>query len=176
MIFHGTYGSPEGNWFPWLASEMLDRDYEVFIPKLPTPEDQHVDNWLKIAKRLKPDEQTILIGHSSGASFLAHLLASLKTPVKASILVSPFTGEIGIPEYDALNKSFFTKGLDFSAASANKGESIIIGGDDDPYVPINQMQSLSQALEAPLFSIKNGGHLNSESGYDEFPEILRFIK
>ena len=182
IIFHGTMGAPEINWFPWLASEMLERNYEVFVPKLPTPEGQNIDTWLKIVQRLPMNEETILVGHSSGATFILHLLATLTKPIKQAILVSPVTDIINIPEYDVLNSSFIEENTREECLSSvsnyvkSKGVKIdIVYGDNDPYVPIDQPLNLAKSLGIAPFCIRQGGHLNAESGYTEFPEILEII-
>ncbi|HCK32907.1 MAG: hypothetical protein CMH32_05025 [Micavibrio sp.] len=178
IIFHGTKGSPQGNWFPWLSAELLAKDYDVFMPHLPTPQNQDLETWLKISKRLPIDENTILIGHSCGATFIPHLLASLSTPIDKAILVSPFTGNIGIDEYDQLNASFVDErfeNLDFSSLPSKTKELILFYGDNDPYVPIDQPLQLAKQLNVNPICIKNGGHLNSEGGYDNFPELLEKI-
>ena len=51
----------------------------------------------------------------------------------------------------------------------------IIHGDDDPYVPVEHARQLSGFIDAPLHIIKDGGHLNAETGYTQFPEILDFL-
>jgi hypothetical protein len=38
VIIHGTKGSPEGNWFPWLADFLRQQHAEVVVPRMPTPE------------------------------------------------------------------------------------------------------------------------------------------
>ena len=43
LIFHGTMGSPNGNWFPWLQSELISKGWDVDVPAFPTPEGQSLD-------------------------------------------------------------------------------------------------------------------------------------
>ena len=182
IIFHGTMGSPEGNWVPWLASEMLERDYEVFIPALPTPDNQNLESWLKAAQRFDMNEETILIGHSCGATLLLHLLAQLKRSLKKAILVSPVTDIINIPDYDALNASFIAPHLNADTFSSilhyvklNNMRLDLFYGDNDPYVPQKQPETLAKELGIKPHIIKGGGHLNAESGYTEFSELLEFV-
>lgn len=50
FLLHGSYGSPEGNWFPWLKKELEKLDCTVLIPKFPTPENQSLETWLAVFK------------------------------------------------------------------------------------------------------------------------------
>lgn len=88
FIIHGTGGSPEGNWFPWLSKELNKLGHEAYVPKFPTPEGQSLESWLKVFEDYKKyiNEETILVGHSLGAAFLLSLLEHLDQPVKASFL------------------------------------------------------------------------------------------
>lgn len=169
VVFHGTKGSPESNWFPWLKQQRSD----VIVPHLPTPEGQDKDNWLKFVPKLNAN--SVLIGHSCGATFLLHVLESLKTPVKQSIFVSPVMGPINIPEYDALNHSFYDHIFDWEKVCANAGKTAILHGDNDPYVPVLHALELHNGLAGPIEIIPNGGHLNAESGYTSFPALLKLI-
>ena len=53
FIFHGVGGHPEENWFPWLSKKLEALGCKVFIPQFPTPENQTLDNWLKILDNYK---------------------------------------------------------------------------------------------------------------------------
>jgi len=75
-----------------MKSELERRDFQVFVPKFPTPEDQSLKNWMKEFEKYRTyvDEDTIFIAHSVGPSFVCAVLASLETPVKAYFFVSGF--------------------------------------------------------------------------------------
>ena len=47
--------------------------------------------------------------------------------------------------------------------------------DNDPYVKFEVEKEFADAIANEKNVIKNGGHLNSESGYTEFKEILKYL-
>lgn len=177
VIIHGTMGSPDGNWFPWLKKELEAKGHEVYIPKLPTPVGQSVKNWCKELDKQAPifDKDTVLIGHSCGATYLLHILEVVKESVAKSIFVSGFLDELGFPEFDKLNKTFIDKGFDWGLIKKNAGDITIFHGDDDPYIPLPFAEKLAKGLNTNITVIKNGGHLNAESGYNKFQELLEVL-
>jgi hypothetical protein len=177
IIFHGTKGAPKGNWFPWLYKELEKRNIKALVPELPTPEGQNVSNWLDAVKDIELLPEDVLIGHSCGATFIPHLLEIRReSSVKAGLLVSPVSTDIQIPEYDALNETFINSSFDWSKIRQRAQRFEVIHGDNDPYVPLEQAQYFSENLACNLEVIPNGGHLNSESGYTEFPYLLTIIE
>lgn len=166
ILIHGTMGSPRSNWLPWLARHLEDRGVAVTVPTFPTPEGQSVESWNNALFRsavLGP--RTLVFGHSAGAAFLLHILAHVRSPIFASFFVAGFTREIGIPEYDRLNASFFAAGLPQDVIRRNAGMCSVFAGENDPYVPHAQAVELAALLDAPLSIIPNGQHLNAEAGY-----------
>ena len=178
VIIHGTYGSPEGNWFPWLANELRQRNLEVLIPHFPTPEGQTLENWLAVFRKevgeLTP--QTILIGHSMGAGMICRVLEKNSIRIGASVLVSGWEGLLDSEEFDPLIKSFYLEPFDYQTIKNNLGTALVYHGTDDPYVPISMAQEFAANLETELTEVANGGHLNAESGYLEFPLLLQDIE
>jgi predicted alpha/beta hydrolase family esterase len=117
----------------------------------------------------------VLVGHSAGAVFILRLLERLLHPVAGTVLVSGFTAAIGIPEYDALNATFVAGGYDWERIRGNGGKIYFFSGDDDPYVPHSQAAELAARLGVTRDVIAGGGHLNAESGFTVFPELLERI-
>ena len=177
IITHGTMGSPQGNWFPWLSKQLRDRDYKVIVPEYPTPEGQDLNNWLKTFEKVAGalDQETILIGHSVGATFVLRVLESLKSPVRCAYLIAGFTAKLGLPEYDTLCTSFVDPPFDWEKIKTAAARFRVISGADDPYVPIAQGEGIARSLGVPLTSIHGGGHLNAESGYLQFDYLLNDI-
>ncbi len=177
IILHGTGGNPNGNWFPWLKQKLEQKGYNVYIPEFPTPENQSVKSWCDALDKQAPifGKDTILIGHSCGATYLLHILEVLKEPIKQSIFVSGFLDKLGNPEFDELNKSFVEHDFSWEKIKKNAGKINIFHGEEDPYVPISSAKKLAYHLEKGITLIKNGGHLNISSGYDKFEKLLEVV-
>lgn len=176
IILHGTKGSPDGNWFPWLKSQLEGQGYHVYVPVLPTPENQNKEAWCAALRAQAPifDESTTLIGHSCGATFLLHILEVCK-PVERSILVSPVLGACGVPEYDVLNSTFIHHNFNWAKIQKTMGIAHILHGDNDPYVPASHPKAIVEKLNLEVEWIPDGGHLNSEAGYIQFPRLMEII-
>jgi hypothetical protein len=173
IILHGTKGSPEGNWFPWLKAELIAKGYKVYVPELPTRENQTKEAWCAALREQCPafDENTTLIGHSCGATFILHILEVCQ-PVERSILVSPVLDDIGISEYDDLNHTFVHHGFDWQKIQKAMGKARILHGDNDPYVSATHPQAIADNLHLDVEWIAGGGHLNAETGYTQFPRLM----
>ena len=79
VILHGTEGTPDGNWFPWLSKELEKLGHKTIRPVLPTPEGQNVKNWTKVIDEAVrkiggPDEETVIIAHSISPMAVCHYL------------------------------------------------------------------------------------------------------
>ena len=178
IILHGTKGSPQGNWFPWLKAEMEQRGHTVYVPQFPTPEGQSKEAWCEALRTQAPlfGPTTKLIGHSCGATFLLHILEVVRNPVAQAIFVSPVIADIANSEYDTLNSTFTHHAFKWDVITANAASRHVLHGDNDPYVPLAQGQTVAQHLNATLHTIPHGGHLNADAGYTRFEKLLEILQ
>lgn len=178
FIIHGAYGSSQENWFPWLAEELSKIGMTVFVPDFPTPEDQNLDNWLKVFEKFFPelDDKTIFAAHSLGPAFVLNVLEKIDQTVLACFFVSGFTGLLGLDEFDSINHSITNREFQYSTIKSNCRHFILYNSDNDPYVPLSKGEMLEKALSAKLNVIKKGGHINKGAGFTEFPQLLEDIK
>lgn len=177
IIFHGTGGAPESNWFPWLAQELGKRGLRTLVPRFPTPEGQSLDNWRKTFREQVGTvaHDMVFVGHSVGCGMILRLLEESPTPVTATFLVAGWTGMLNNPDFDPLIESFFDGPFDWPIIKRNAGPVTMYHGDDDPYVPLSLGRVLSQDIGAKLNVIPHGGHLNAEAGYLNFDLLLTGI-
>jgi hypothetical protein len=175
IIQHGSFGSPSGNWFPWLKEKIESSGRQCFTPQLPIGADkQSLSTWLEEFNKQvpKPDEQTILVGHSIACAFFISLLEELKTPVKAMFLASGFLKNLsGDPLYEKVNRTFLDLKHDWKLLRKLCGKVYQYASTDDPYVPFSLQEELAKNLNTKITVIEKGGHLNSETGFTKFPRL-----
>jgi predicted alpha/beta hydrolase family esterase len=198
IIFHGTGGYPEENWFPWLKEQLDSESCEVttprmpeskklfteacikvIVPQFPAPEKPIMEEWLRKFDEYKDfiNEDTILIGHSLGGLFLLRVLERLDKPIKTAIFVSASIGVKPIIFYQS--DSDFAGGFDFDwdkIKSSSKNFEVFHSDESDKIVsPANGVE-LAKHLGVELHLIPNAGHLNAKAGYTKFPQLLEVVK
>lgn len=177
-ILHGTKGSADANWYPWLDTSLRAQSVHVCRPRFPTPDGQSLESWVAAfaAQYGQLREDTILVGHSCGAALALRLLERTAVRITATVLVAPLSGEIGIPEFDRLNSTFITDPFDWERIRQRAGRIEVYMGDLDQYVPHEQQLSIAAHLDVRPLLLPGGGHLNAETGYTTFPELLTLIQ
>ena len=177
FIFHGSYGSPEENWIPWLKGELEKRGFVVFVPRFPTPKAQSLDSWNAAFSAYEKclDLESVLVGHSLGATFILRLLESIEVKVKAAFLIAGFIGRLGNPEFDEINRTFVEKPFNWGKIRENCGSFTVFHSDNDPYVAIENAEEIGKGLGTEPIIVKGTGHFNSSAGFTLFPLLLEKI-
>lgn len=177
FIIHGTGGYPEENWFPWLKKELKAMDIETVIPQFPTPKNQTPETWFTVISDYLPliEKDSIMIGHSLGATFLLRVLEKLDHSVAQSIFVAPSIGILPI-KYIEGDRPFLSEPFNWQKIRQNAEKTTVFHSEDDPYICIENGMFVAQQLGAQFIKKDNCGHFNAQAGFrDGFPELLSEI-
>lgn len=175
IILHGSFGSKDGNWFPWLKGKLESDNKAVEVPQMPVGiGNQNFENWAKVLDDLEVNENTIIIAHSIAPIFVCKYLIERKIIVKKLIFVCGFNNYLGIDsDFDAVNKPMYIDNLEDIKKYCN--DIVCYYSDNDPYVKFETEQDFANLISTKQYIIENGGHINSESGYTKFEKILESI-
>lgn len=179
ILVHGSFGSPFVNWIPYLRSEIEKAGGDVYTPDFPTGVGyQNYENWSKLLKCYLEigilNENTVLFAHSIAPVFLCKFLVENKIKVKKLVFVCGFNNYLGIDnDYDAVNESMYFDNLEDVKNYCD--DIICLYSDNDPYVKYEVEKEFADAITDNQIIISNGGHLNSESGYEEFTKLLQYL-
>lgn len=179
FVIHGSFGSPFVNWVPFVRKSIENKGNVVYTPDFPTGVGyQNYENWSKLLKVYAEagliNENTVIFAHSIAPIFICHFLVEHKIKVKKLVFVCGFNNYLGIDEeYDNVNKSMYFDNLEDVKDYAN--EIICFYTKNDPYVKYEVEKEFADAIATKQIVIDDGGHLNSESGYTGFKELLEEI-
>ena len=179
LLVHGSFGSPFSNWIPYLRKEIESKDLEVYTPDFPTGVGyQKYENWSRLLKTYVEaniiNENTIIFAHSIAPIFICKFLVENKIKVKRLVFVCGFNNYLGIDkDYDAVNESMYFDNL--TDVKNYCDDIVCFYSDNDPYVKYDAEKEFADAITKNQIMISGGGHLNSESGYTEFPELLKYL-
>ena len=175
LILHGSFGSKDGNWFPWLASELEKRGEEVYVPQMPVGVGkQNFESWSNELDKLAIDEKTIIIAHSIAPVFVCKYLVKNNIRVKKLIFFCGFNNYLGIDsDYDAVNEPMYFD--DLGDVKKYCDDIVCFYSDNDPYVKFDVEKQFANTITDKQIIVKDGGHINSESGFNKFEEILNYI-
>lgn len=195
VIFHGTFGSKDGNWFPWLEQELTQKGHSVIRHQFPTethqevtdaqkndpgykPEKITLKNWLEdfknnILPQLDPSKEIIFVGHSLGPLFILNILNTFDLKLKKAIFVAPFLDlTLSDQAFQVVVDDFSSTELDFEKINSKLGESIVFYSDNDPYVPPVKALGFAEKTNANTILVQGGGHMSATSGFTSFPQLL----
>ena len=120
------------------------------------------------------NEKTTIFAHSIAPVFICKFLIENQIKVKKLVFICGFNNYLGInDEYDAVNKSMYLDKLSEIKKYCNN--IICLYSDNDPYVKYEVEKEFADIVTDNQIMISGGGHLNAESGYLEFEELLKHL-
>lgn len=166
--YHGSeWPSPSnGFWIPWIQKELSRKDILSQALEFPKPYNPTYLDWVNVFEQLKINNETILIGHSSGAGFLLRYFSE-HTDVMPNkiILVGPWID----PEKDFGN--FLEFKIDQNLTNKTEVHSFMSSDDEEQ---LSSFKIIEEELPNAVYhKFTNRGHFTR--GNEIFPELLEII-
>ncbi|MDD5103900.1 MAG: alpha/beta fold hydrolase [Candidatus Peribacteraceae bacterium] len=170
IFLHGNSGEGVGHyWFPYAAREFRTLGFEVRAKDFPDAHLARKSIWLPfLEKECGADENSILIGHSSGA--IAVMRWAEQHQIVGSVLVGAYYTDTG-SENERLS-GYFDDPWDFEAIRRNQQWIIQFASVDDPFFPIEEPRLVSRELQTEYHEFTNRGHFFEK----EFPELIEAVQ
>jgi len=162
LILHGWGGSSYPHWQAFLASKLIEVNYTVSFPVLPSKDEPNLGEWLEYLdaeiKHFKPD---IVVCHSLANILWFHYVNKYEVKeLEKLMLVSPVSVTCDIKELE----TFFP----YEVPQDLKSDEIIMASsDNDPYMNIDEVYILKDMLNISLKVLEGAEHINEKSGYGE---------
>jgi len=170
LILHGWGGSDTPHWQAELASEIAKNYGTVSFPLLDNCHFPNKNRWIKqvkqILKEFKPD--TVVCHSLANTLWLWLCEEDGAQYIERLFMVSPPS----LSTEEKTIKTFFPCQL---PSNIYAKEVHIIVSDDDPWVKLDEAKSIASHYNASLTTIKNGGHINADSGYGKWDFIEKLV-
>lgn len=183
LILHGAGNDSSGNWFPWLKEELEKRGYKVWVPDLPNSDVPVLKDWLETIfsnKDWKFDNDSIMIGHSSGATLILRILEELPQGIQINkaILVAAPIDKGSKPEYFQYKEDLTRQRFNWDKIKMSVKQFYFIASDNDPYdCGIRHAEEMQSHLGGEIIFKLDQGHFNLEVGpqYKKIPLVFDLI-
>src|SRR3989338_10132335 len=137
-------GDTNEGFFPYVKDNFRDK-YEIISPGVyPDSLLAREKYWLPFLEKLGADENTILIGHSSGA--VAAMRYAEAHKILGSILVGAYYTDLGYE--DEKKSGYFDTPWQWERISRNQNWIAIFASRDDPHIPIKDARFVRDQLRA----------------------------
>ncbi len=172
IIIPGNGGNnPEDKWFPYVKKALEELGVVVLNNKYPDPMLARKEYWLPFIKEQGADENTVLIGHSSGS--VAAMRFAEENKILGSVLVSASVSDLG--NEDEKKSGYFDTPWNWNAIKENQKWTIQFASTDDPYIPISEAREIHRQLDTRYYEYTDQGHFSYREKKFEFPELVAAI-
>jgi|TARA_Y100000310_G_scaffold345846_1_gene471190 hypothetical protein len=161
------------NWYQYVRIELEKLGLEVIAENMPDPIIARKNIWIPFIKeKLSNEEDSILIGHSSGAVAILRFLEENKC--KLAIIVGGNHSDLG----DELEREseYYNDPWKWDQIKNNADRIVIFASQDDPYIPISEPRFIKEKVDAEYHEYKDEGHFGSDENKIEFPELILVVK
>ncbi len=170
ILIHGNGGCTAADiWLPSVERELTVLGLDVTNHTFPDNVKARASHWLPHLEELGADENTILIGHSSGA--VAAMRYAETHRLLGSILVGVCYTDLG-DSFEAAS-GYYAAPWQWPRIREHQQWIAIYNSVDDPHIPIAEPRFIATQLKCSYFEFEDRGHFTDSR---EFPEVVQFVR
>lgn len=160
------------HWIPWTKQELEKLGISTKTPLMPSPWEPVYESFKAEFEKFEVDENSILIGHSCGCTFLVRWLGDTKKKIHKLILVAPWKIEESATE---LKKTFYEFSFDGSIKE-RVDEIVMFTAPDEEEDGKKGLKMFHEALGGEIINLDVHGHYCLKNmGTEEFPELIKAV-
>jgi uncharacterized protein len=149
---NGGDGNTSYSWFPYVKGELERLKIQVISPIFPDGILARAEYWLPFIESLNADENTILIGHSSGS--IAAMKYAENHEILGSILVSAYYTDLGLESERVSN--YFNETFNWEKIRNNQKFIIQFNSTNDQFIPIAEARFVHKKLGTNYYELSEG--------------------
>lgn len=181
VLLHGTGGSgTDYFWFADTKAYVEARGYSVWWQQLPHTEKPELVESTKFLQQnlaISPDDEVIIIAHSSGCPLALNYIQHVQPRIKQLVLVAGFYQSLNDDGYSDLMLP--ANGFDWGEISCCVERILLINSDNDPWgCDDKQAQTAVEQLGAEFILAAGQGHMGSgtfNQPYREFALLKELL-
>ncbi|MBU1754836.1 NUDIX domain-containing protein [Patescibacteria group bacterium] len=160
------------HWIPWTKEMLTMLGIPTETPLMPEPWEPSYEKFKEEFEKQEINENTILIGHSCGTTFLLRWLGQSKQKVTKLILVGPWA--IADKDNDA-RRVFYEHPIDPSIKE-RVGEIIYFTSDNEYPDGQKSLKIIHDVIGGEIIDLPGRGHyIMRDMGTIEFPELVEQV-
>lgn len=157
------------HWIPWTKQMLTTLGIPTETPLMPEPWEPSYERFNAEFEKQRVDENTILIGHSCGTTFLLRWLGDSKQKVAKLILVAPWAVA---DKDDDVRREFYEHPID-PTIKDRVGEIVMFTADDEDPDGKESLKIIHNVIGGKVIELSGRGHYTmGDMGTTEFPELL----
>lgn len=174
VIVHGNGGCTNQEvWIPWVKAELEKNNITVITPTMPDNVEAKASIWLPYLRdKLHCDENTIIIGHSSGA--VAAMRYAEQYKLLGSVLVGACYTDLGYASERI--SGYYDVPWHWETIKKNQQWIIQFASSDDPFIPIQEPRYINKQLDTDYYEFTDQGHFVNKTIPFLVPIILKKLE
>ena len=169
LVLHGWGGSDAPHWQAELAAEVAKNYGTVSFPLLDNCHFPSKNRWVRQVKAILEDfRPDTIVCHSLANTLWFWLCQEEIESVERLFMVSPPS----LSTTEKTIKTFFPCDI---PEEIHAKEIHMIVSDNDPWVNLDEAESIAAHINATFTTFPNAGHINADSGYGKWELIEKLV-